>query len=552
MKRLGVAVVVAAIVGCQSDRVLPPPTALIQDANHNGGNAFFFWTAPVVNQSPPAAQVFSADVGPVIRITNLCNGSEVRSFSGAQINVSNARYHANWRTSEDNLSSACTYRMTVTVGTQPPLGFADVDVVDNGRELKNVNTSQFIPLLDDRTLPITFFIGVGSQCQDEDSDCGEGTARPDRNAIIVSANGQAGVFVPAGAVPSDVIITIESSDDRPCFDGLPPQAFPGAPGQVGNSCYVYRTDPPLSRITEDGKFIKPVTVGICAEVGDLDHATRDLLQIFQFDEEGEGFTVRALNNVAAPFLRCDPGFNPNFGARRSGVLDLAARGLRSLVQPMAALFTPRPLYAGSNRLLLDVGTGGSTDGFSRFTWALPNVASINFDEAPDGASVVPGTIVNTLYSRLGVTFSRTNPAGLCAGSSVYANDHGPGEFESGQNNVTVCPEGIASDFSELEYGAIQATLSIPAVQACITATPIGFRGAVPGAQAYIEAFSADGESLDRTESSPSSTDRVPQRLCVEGTGISYVRFAGMGAGFAIFDDFSIARSFAGSDDVIRD
>ena len=542
MKRLGFAVVVAAIAGCQSDRVLPPPTAMIKDANHNAGNAFFFWTAPVVNQSPPAAQHFSPNLSPVITITNLCDNSEVRSFSGSQINVSNARYHANWRTSEDNLSSACTYRMTVTVGTKPPLGFADVDVVDNGRELKNVNTGEFIPLLDGRTLPINFFIGVGSQCGDEDSDCGEGTVHADRNTVIVTTNGQAGVFVPAGAVPSDVIITIESIDDRPCFDGLPPQAYPGVPGHVGNSCYEYRTDPPLSRITEDGKFFKPVTVGICAEVGDLDHATRDLLQIFQFDEEGEGFTVRALTNVAAPFLRCDPGFNPNFGARRSAVLDLAARGLRSLVQPVATLFTPRSLYAGSNRVLLDVGTGGSTDGFSRFTWALPDFVSINFDEAPGVPDIVAGTVVNSLYSRVGITFSRTTPAGLCAGVSVYANDHGPGGFNSGQNNITPCPEGVASDFSEAEFGAIQATFTIPAVQVCITATVLGFRGGVPGAQAFIEAVDASGEVLARTESRLSTTDRVAERLCVSGTDISSVRFAGKEGGFAIFDNLDVARS----------
>jgi hypothetical protein len=542
MKRLGFAFVVAAVVGCQSDRVLPAPSALIKDALHNDGNAFFFWTSPVVNQQPPSAQIFSADLSPVITITDLCNGSEVRSFSGSQISVSNARYHANWRTSDDNLSSTCNYRITVTVGTKPPLGFADVDVVDNGRELKNVNTGEIIPLLDGRTLPINFFVGVGSQCGDEDSDCGEGTVRPDRNTVIVTTNGQAGLFVPAGAVPSDVIITIESSDDRPCFDGLPPRAFPGDEGQVGNSCYDYRTDPPLSRITEDGKFFKPVTVGICAEVGDLDHATRDLLQIFQFDDEGEGFTVRALNNVAAPFLRCDPGFNPNFGARHSGVLDLAARGLRSLVQPVAALFTPRPLYAGSNRVLLDIGTGGSTDGFSRFTWALPSDVSINFDEAPGVPDIVAGTVVNSLYSRVGVTFSRTNPAGLCAGVSVYANDHGPGGFNSGQNNVTPCREGIASDFSEAEYGAIQATFTVPAVQACITATVLGFRGGVPGAQAFIEAFDASGEALARTESRPSTADRIAERLCVPGPDIAYVRFAGKAGGFAIFDNLEVARS----------
>jgi len=543
MKRLGFITVVAiGMLGCQSDRVLPPPTALIQDANHNAGNAFFFWTAPIVKQSPPAAQVFSKDLSPVITITNLCGMGVVRTFSGSEVSVSNARYHANWKTALDNLDPACTYRMTVTVGSTT-LGFADVDVVDNGRELKNVNTDEFIPLLDDRTLPLTFFIGVGSLCAHANSDCGEGTVRHDQNTTIVTANGRAGVFVPAGAVSEDIIITIESSDDRPCFPGLLPPVFPGAPGQVGNSCYDYRTDPPLSRITEDGKFTKPVTVGICPDVDmlALDHETLDLLQIFQFDA-GEENPIRALNNVPAPFLRCDPGFNPNFGARRSAVMDLAARGLRSLVQPVVALFTPRPHYASTSTMVFDVGPGGSTDFFSRFTWALPSDVFINFDEAPDFGAVAPGSVVSTLYSRLGVKFSRTNPEGLCAGVSVYANDHGPTGFNSGQNNVTVCPEGVASDFSEEEYGAIEASMILPAVQVCINATPLGFRGGVPGAQAYIEAFDAEGESLGRTESTPSTSDRVAQRLCVSGEAISYVRFAGMGAGFAIFDNFDAVRS----------
>jgi hypothetical protein len=538
MKRIGFALCVLAFVACHGDRVLPPPTALIQDALHNGGNAFFFWTPPIVQQQPPASQVFSKNLSPVLTITNLCTDAVVRTFSGSQLQVSDANYQANWRTSDDNLNSACTYRLTVTVASKT-LGFADVDVVDNGRELRNVVTDDFIPLLDDRTLPIKFFIGVGALCQRAGSDCGEGVVRPDQNTVIVTTNGRAGVFVPAGAVSSPITITIESSDDRPCFEGLLPPVFPGSSGASGNSCYDYRTDPPLSDISDDGTFNEPVIVGICVDVSAIDHVTQDLLQIHQFDVFGERVQIRALNNVAAPFLRCDPGFDPTFGARRSGVMDLAARGLRSLLQPVAALMSPRPLFASSTRMMLDIGTGGETDAFSRFMWALPSDVAINFDVAPEGTAIAPGTRVNALYSRLGVTFTRTNPEGLCAGSGVYANDHGPDGFGSGQNNVTPCPEGIASDFSEAEYGALQATFSLPAVQSCVDATPVGFRGGAPGAQAYIEAFSAAGEFLGRMES---TTERVSQRLCVSGTGISYVRFAGMDAGFAIFDNFYVARS----------
>ncbi len=533
MKRIGFTVIaVAVIAACQNDRPFPPgPNALIQDANHNAGNAFFFWLPPVVNQQAPATQVFSRQLGPVVTITNLCTGAVVRTFSGAAISVSNASYHVNWATAQDNLNSACTYRVTVTVGTKL-MGYADVDVVDSGRELKNVNTNQFIPLLDDRTLPLQFFIGVGSQCARVGSDCGEGTVHRGQSTVIVSANGQAGVFVPAGAVDNDVTISVESSDERPCIPGLDPPVYPGAPGAVGNACYDFHTDPPLARINESGRFNTNVTIGICPDVIalGLDHATLDLLQIFQFDA-GQESPIRSLDNVPAPFLRCDPGFNPTFGARRSL--------LGEFTKSLAALISPRALYARSNRMMFDLGAGGSTDGFSRFTWALPNAVNINFDIGPDGITPVKaGTAVNALYSRLGVTFSRSNPNGLCGGSSVYANDHGPSGFNSGQNNVTVCPEGVASDFSETTFGAIVATFTEPQALVCIGATPLGT------STAFIEALDASGETLSRVESAPSGPTPVQQNLCVSGQGIASVRFAGTGVGFAIFDNLSFVRAQA--------
>jgi hypothetical protein len=536
MKRIAFAViVVAAIAACQSDRPFPPgPNALIQDANHNAGNGFFFWLPPVVNQQSPATQTFSRQLSPVVTITDLCTGGLVRTFSGAAISASNASYRVNWQTAQDNLNSACTYRVTVTVGTKL-MGFADVDVVDNGRELKNVNTNLFIPLLDDRTLPLQFFIGVGSQCLRAGSDCGEGTAHPGQNTVIVSANGQAGVFVPAGAVDDDVTISVESSDERPCIPGLLPPVFPGSTGAVGNSCYDFHTDPPLPR----GRFNTNVTVGICpdADAFALDHATLDLLQIFQFDA-GQEPSTRALDNVPAPFLHCDPHFNPSFGSRRS-LLD-------ELAKSFAALISPRPLYASANRMMFDVGAGGSTDGFSRFMWALPNSENVNFDIGPDGVSpVAAGTAVNSLYTRIGVTFSRSNPNGLCAGPGVYANDHGPFGFNSGQNNVTVCPEGVASDFSENEFGTIVATFTEPQVLVCIGATPEGPRGGGTTGTAFIEAFDKDGVSINRVESAPSSPTRPPQNICVSGQDIKSVRFAGTGAGFAIFDNLSFVRMQSG-------
>ena len=532
MKYLALVVLVLfGAVGCHGDRSYSAgPSALIVDGNH-GGNAFFFWLPPVVQQQAPPQEVFSSQLSPTVTISNLCSGDVIRTFMGSQIQIGDAQYHADWHTPDDNLDPACTYRIAIQAGARQ-LGLADVDVVDAGQELKNVITGDFIPLLDDRTLPIKFFIGVGSQCERVDSDCGEGTVQPGQSTTIVTTQGQAGVFVPAGAVDQPVTLIIESADDRPCIPGLPEPVFPGAIGAVGNSCYDFHTEPPLTAVNTSGKFNTNVTVGICPVIGTLDHATSDLLQIFQL-HVGADPAIRALNNVPAPFLHCDPGYIVlgSRGSRRSFLGDLAAR-LRSLV-------TPRPLFA-STRVVFDMGAGGSTDMFSRFTWALPSDLDLNFDQTPDLGSILPGAAVNSVYSRLGVTFSRSNPLGLCPGTAVYANDYGVLGFNSGQNNISVCPLGVASDFSEASFGNITASFAIPAVEACITATPTGFHTIFPqsGGVAFIEALDANGNVIGRTES---TTDRLPQQLCVRHDGIAAVQFAGEGSAYAIFDDLRWTR-----------
>jgi hypothetical protein len=526
-----VAIVAFAAVGCHGERSdSAGPSALILDGNHNG-NAFFFWLPPMQNQQAPAEQVFSRQLSPTVTITNLCSGDVIRTFAGSDIQVDDADYHTNWHTTDDNLDSTCTYRIATLTGSRL-LGVADVDVVDGGNELKNVDTGEFIPLLEDSTLPLKFFIGIGSQCERVDSDCGEGTAQPGETTTIVTKYGQAGVVIPAGAVDQPVTVIIESADDRPCIPGLPAPVFPGETGPLGNSCYDFHTDPPLAEVNATPKFNTGVTVGICAETGALDHATRDLLQIFQL-HVGADPPIRALNNVPAPFLRCDPAY-PLLGSRRSFLGAVAAR-LRSLV-------LPRPLFA-STRVALDVGAGGQADMFSRFSWALPSQIDFDFDQMPDIGSILPGATVNSVYSRLGVTFSRSNPLGLCPGTAVYANDYGLNDygllgFYSGQNNISVCPLGIASDFSQYGYGTIKAMFVVPAAESCIDATPTGFHNLLPGGVAFIEALDGNGNVMSRTES---TTERTSQQLCVRGTGIAGVRFAGKGSAYAIFDNLRWTR-----------
>ncbi len=524
-----VAVAVGGAVGCHGDRSYSAgPAALIEDGSHGNGNAFFFWLPPLVNQQAPAEQVFSRQLDPTVSISNLCSGAVIRTLSGADVQIADAAYHANWHTPDDYLDPTCTYRIAVQTGSRQ-LGVVDVDVVDDGRELKNVDTGEYIALLDDSTLPIQFFIGVGSQCERTDSDCGEGTAQPDQTTTIVTTHGQAGVVIPAGALDQPATIIIESADDRPCIAELPEPVFSGSIGPIGNSCYDIHTEPPLAQVNALGRFNTNVTVGICAETGSLDHVTQDLLQIFQL-HVGATPAIRALRNVGAPFLSCEPAYPQLLGY-------LAAR--------LGSLFVPRPLHA-TTTMTLHIGAGGETDMYSRFTWALPSQQDMNFDQAPDLSAILPGAAVNSAYSPVGVTLSRTRPLSLlCTGSSVYANDYGllgTGllGFGSGQNNISVCPLGIASDFSEFGYGAITATFAVPAAESCISATPTGYHGILPppGGVAFIEALDANGNVLSRTES---TTERAQQRLCVRGDGIAAVRFAGKDAAYAIFDDLRWTR-----------
>ncbi len=523
------ALAVVGAIGCHGDRSYSAgPSALTEDGSHGNGNAFFFWLPPLVNQQAPAEQVFSNQLDPTVAISNLCSGAVIRTLSGPEVQLADGAYQANWHTTEDNLDSSCTYRIAVQTGSRQ-LGVADVDVVDDGRELKNVDTGEYIALLDDSTLPIKFFIGVGSQCERTDSDCGEGTAQPDQTTTIVTTHGQAGVVIPAGALDQPATIIIESADDRPCIAELPEPVFSGSIGPIGNSCYDIHTEPPLAEVNPSGRFNTNVTVGICAETGSLDHVTQDLLQIFQL-HVGATPAIRALRNVGAPFLSCEPAYPQLLGY-------LAAR--------LGSLFVPRPLHA-TTTMTLHIGAGGETDMYSRFTWALPSQQDMNFDQAPDLSAILPGAAVNSVYSPVGVTFSRTRPLSLlCTGSSVYANDYGllgTGllGFGSGQNNISVCPLGIASDFSEFGYGAITATFAVPAAESCISATPTGYHGILPppGGVAFIEALDANGNVLSRTES---TTERAQQRLCVRGDGIAAVRFAGKDAAYAIFDDLRWTR-----------
>jgi hypothetical protein len=149
--------------------VLGPDLAIL-DGAHGGNQAFFF--LPPLLPEPTTSGVFDPAAEPEVEICSVvdeaCDES-VALFTGAsgqgsetvRVDLDAEHYIVNWHTDGFDLNASTTYRIVVRLG-DVELGYADVDLVNNGKELKNVDTNEFIPLKDGRTLPIKFRIEEGA------------------------------------------------------------------------------------------------------------------------------------------------------------------------------------------------------------------------------------------------------------------------------------------------------------------------------------------------------------------------------------------------------
>jgi Tol biopolymer transport system component len=155
------------------------PNAEIMDAVHNGGKHGFYFLPPLV-AAPTTAGTFDGALAPQVSVcewTGSGCGVTVAEFStttgtgGAIVRVDPTaqQYVVNWdtktcTTSSCTLDPSKTYRINISVNGVS-LGHADVDVVSNGSALKNVQTDEYIALLDGRTLPIKFRAETGIVAQ---------------------------------------------------------------------------------------------------------------------------------------------------------------------------------------------------------------------------------------------------------------------------------------------------------------------------------------------------------------------------------------------------
>ena len=372
-----VVVGVAVLVGCRDQSAVTSPrgvSADFADGSVTGGNAHFFFLPPLARQ-PIFSGAFNPNLRPVVDICQLvvdASGNPLQCDAAApeidpgtvQLDPIDQLYQVNWQTDQPAVDLTKFYRIQVRGAPRAKLvlGFADIAPVANGSALKNVNTGQYIGLVDGRTLPIKFRIENGAFCKTA-ADCGEATIGAGGGTVITNT-GLAGALFPPGALAADVVVAIETVTERPC---LPIDLL------QRSGCYQFSTDPGPNTFTQQ------VTAGICVDIEGLTPIEISLLHLHQLDFVEEVPVVTPLPNVAAQFLTCDAPHPPPTSVGLGGRLERSVRALMSLL-------TPQPLFAAH------LGVGGLTGSFSRIGWALPAQISIR---AGDGQTAPTGTAVTT-------------------------------------------------------------------------------------------------------------------------------------------------------------
>ncbi len=173
---------------------------------------------------------------------------------------------------------------------------------------------------------------------------------------------------------------------------------------------------------------------------------------------------------------------------------------------------------------------GADDHYARFDDLefVFGAAVLDFDQGPHGESIDPGSVLNDVYADAGVLLARDGlRSPTCGvGDEVYANADLPDGFGSPPNAISVCDTRF-SDFSEGREGVVHATFALDALRICVDATPTRSSDV-----AVLRSYDANDALLGELFSSPGS----PETLCIDGSGIRGVRFAGFEDGYARFDD----------------
>lgn len=163
------------VAGCGDGPTAPSdPAWVISDGAHAGNERFYF--LPSMVPAPDPSGTFDGSLSPEVQVcawdgtsctAMLALFNSAAGYGSETVRVSEADEHyvVNWHTGEildaHPLGAGEVYRVRVLVdGVE--LGFADLAVGRSGRDLRNVNTNEFVPLKQGRTLAIKFRIEEGA------------------------------------------------------------------------------------------------------------------------------------------------------------------------------------------------------------------------------------------------------------------------------------------------------------------------------------------------------------------------------------------------------
>jgi hypothetical protein len=388
------------------------------DANHNDGVDGFLFLAPLVSQPDKGGQAPVPELTPHVVVceleTDTVTGDQVcvdeagasRTFSGTEVVYHTDHYKVEWdtqdpawtiRTSEVD-GPQYTYRLTVYLGSIM-LGLVDLQFGDNGGTAKNLTDpeAEIIGLKDGRTVPVNFFIGEDLLtyfgCGLSGLDCRVTTIDPTADTTIVTRDGDAAIYIPAGALPpiegdESYVLTISEVPPSECNLGVPITWF--------NSCYEYDLLPnPTEKFNDDVIVAQCIdTEAVQAFYGANWEAYEDelVLGARHGDIGAPGTYFELLPNVPEPAtLSCDdytPGANPS---GTTAFLQDAGRGLLDFFFGQAA-------YAGHT------GFGGSTRDLSTIAWVDPGLRIAGLDLARGGWSSIEDDRLDGAMAALGGYF----------------------------------------------------------------------------------------------------------------------------------------------------
>ena len=445
--------VIAAIVvlsGCRDNSPLQqnPPTlnALIVDGAHSGNKDFFF--LPPLVPSPVGSQFydagkFNAHLAPVAEVCELAANRILVPTTDCKarplvfgpatmaLDLINQQYQLNWDTQASALILTSFYRITVRGSARgTALGFLDVDPVLGG--VKNLTTGDVVQFQNGRALPIKVRIEQGAFGSSNSNDFVEQVVPnviPSGTLDVTTNTGFAGARFTSGWLNPNlgidqVVVIIERAAPNCLSSGL----------EEMEGCYRFRTDPDLHLIEGGLPFAQNVIAGVCfqipADIGAGEGPPFELARREEVRGVPTGSLTR-LTEVPAPFIHCDT-FGPTgptiSAAFRSGrVSEIAKASWHALSSTIARVLQPAALHA------VDLGAGGSTDGFSLF--GFTRFASMAVTSG-QGATASAGSTVQAAVTVQSNHHDHVSPV---AGRSVTFTVTGGG----GSVSTSTCSEGNA-------------------------------------------------------------------------------------------------------------